>query len=67
MDDECFVGNDACSDGRSGYPDGADAGNCVVVAAAVVLFLLLLSSSSEIISRTLKRDLQLPLTITTHH
>lgn len=64
VDVEGFVGNDACSDGRSGCPDGADAGYCVVVAAAVVLLLLLLS---EIIRCWMKQDLPLPLTITTYH
>jgi len=37
VDVEGFVGNDACSGGRSGCPDGADAGNCVVVVAFVVV------------------------------
>jgi hypothetical protein len=71
MDGEGFVDKDACSDGRSDCPDDADEGNCVVVVAAAVLLVLLLLLlpllSSEIISCTLKRDLQLPLTITTYH
>jgi hypothetical protein len=66
VDFEGFVGNDACSGGRSGCPDGADAAYCVVVvvvvvAVAVVLLLLL----SGIIRCSMKQDLPFPLTITT--